>query len=116
MRTHNTIFIESQIVWQDNLDSPVEFPNQATNPSIIDDNEAHTIDKEEITICRSRSEVWGTDPTRRSKQISNKVLITKVTDDTPETSKIKIPKAFQDAIDSPEGNLWKDTMITNSPN
>jgi len=55
------------MVRQDNLDSPVEFPNQATNPSIIDDDEAHTIDKEEITTRRSRSEVWGTDPTRRSK-------------------------------------------------
>jgi len=54
--------------------------------------------------------VWGTDPTRWSELISNKVLITKVMDDIPKTTKIKIPKAFQDTMNSPEGNLWEDTM------
>ena len=41
LQTRNAIFIESQIVWQDNLDTPIEFLNQATDSSISDDNQAH---------------------------------------------------------------------------
>ena len=62
----------------------IEFPKQTINPS-SDDNEAHMTDKEEIPTHQSRSEVWGTDSTRLSKRISKKVLINKVTDNTPET-------------------------------
>jgi len=43
-----------------NLDSPIEFPNQTTNPS-SDDNEAHATDQEEISMCWSRSKVYACD-------------------------------------------------------
>jgi len=36
--------------------------------------------------------VWETDPTRWSELISNKVLITKVMDDIPKTTNIKLTK------------------------
>ena len=60
----------------------------------------------------TRSEVWGTNPTRQSERISNqavseKILITKDTNNAPE---IKTPKTYSDAIESPEGKLWKDAM------
>src|SRR6266481_1756031 len=47
-----------------------------------------------------RSEVWATDHRRRSECISNKVLNTKVTSDTPE---IETPKTHNDAV--PSSNL-----------
>ena len=60
------------------------------------------------------SEVWGTEPTRRSERLKDqeagdKVLITKVTSKEmlPE---ITIPRAYSDAISSPEGKFWKDAM------
>jgi len=46
--------------------------------------------------------VWGTDPTRRSEHISNKVLIAKTTGE--------LPKAYEDAVESPDGQQWKDAM------
>src|SRR5882724_9466988 len=49
----------------------------------------------------------GTDPTRRSKCISQKVFIMKTNSDTPE---IITPKGYKDAISSPEAKHWKDTM------
>ena len=74
----------------------------------------HTSDtnSDETRKKRSRSEVWGSNPTCRSEHLSNqetsnKVLIMKVTVNAPDT---KIPKAYSDAISSPEGKLWKDAM------
>ena len=69
-------------------------------------------ESDETQKKRSRSEVWGSDPTCRSKHLSNqetsnKVLITKVTVDAPD---IKIPKAYSNAISSLKGKLWKDAM------
>ena len=51
--------------------------------------------------------MWGTDPTRRSEHIRNKVLITKSNSDTPD---IKTPSNYDDAVNSPEGKLWRDVM------
>ena len=67
----------------------------------------HTDAKDEAPRQRTRSEVWGTDPTRRSKRISNKVLIAKTTSDAPAP---QLPKAYEDAMESPEGQQWKDAM------
>src|SRR5882724_10112167 len=62
--------------------------------------------KEETPGRRTRSEVWGTDPTRRSERISNMILIT-TADNAPA---IKNPKTYREAIESPEGPLWKEAM------
>ena len=62
--------------------------------------------KEETPGRRTRSEVWGTDPTRRSERISNRILIT-TTDNAPV---IKHPKTYRDAIETPEGPHWKEDM------
>jgi len=61
---------------------------------------------------RTRSEVWGTDPTRRSERISNqgsndKVLTMKATE---KETDIKMPKTYSEAINSPESKLWRDAM------
>src|SRR5882724_1144117 len=61
---------------------------------------------------RTRSEVWGTDPIRRSDRLSNqedskKVLVTRAVGNM---SKIRTPKAYNDAINLPEGKLWKEAM------
>src|SRR5882724_389601 len=61
---------------------------------------------------RTRSEVWGIDPIRRSDRLSNqeageKVFITKTTSNTPE---MYTPKAYTDTVNSPEGKLWKEAM------
>ena len=61
---------------------------------------------------RTRSEVWGTDPIRRSDRLSNqeaseKVLVTRAVGNT---SKIRTPKAYNDVINLPEGKLWKEAM------
>jgi len=60
----------------------------------------------------TRSEVWGTNPVRRSECITNqsvneKVLVMKANADLHE---IKIPKAYTDAIKSLEGKSWKEAM------
>ena len=56
--------------------------------------------------------VWGNDPVWRSKRLTNqgvseKVLITKANSDM---SGIRLPKAYNDAVNSPEGRLWKEAM------
>ena len=61
---------------------------------------------------RTRSEVWGIDPIRRSDHLSNqevgeKVFITKMTSNTPE---IYTPKAHTNTVNSPKGKLWKEAM------
>jgi len=60
----------------------------------------------------TKSEVWGTDPIRRSECLSNqeaseKVLVTRAVSSIP---KISTPKAYIDTINSPEGKLWKEAM------
>ena len=57
----------------------------------------------------TRSEVWGTAPTRRSDRIAgeNKILATRTQDNVPN---IVIPWAYSNAIHTPEGKLWKDAM------
>ena len=86
--------------------SLVEFPSQETGK--VDDAQAS--EGNETRRRRTRSEVWGTDPTRRSERFTNpsdKVLVTRVHEHAPE---IKIPRAYTDAVRSPEGKLWKDAM------
>ena len=56
----------------------------------------------------TRSEVWGTDTTGRSEWISNRVLITKTNED--DTPAVKLPKVYNDAVESPEGHHWKESM------
>jgi len=57
-------------------------------------------------------DVWGTKPIMRSEHISNqgaskKVLVARA---VSSMSKICIPKAYTDAINSPKGKLWKEVM------
>jgi len=59
-----------------------------------------------------QSEMWGTDPIRRSDRFSNqeaskKVLVTRAVGNT---SEICTPKVYNDAINLPEGKLWKEAM------
>jgi len=51
--------------------------------------------------------VWGADPTRQSECITDKVLITKLEEDSP---MIKIPRAYEDAMRSLEGRHWREVM------
>ena len=90
--------MEIQMTLNNGANSPIEFPSQTTGSN--DENHTHMEDKEEESKQWTRTEVSGTDPTRPSELISNKVLITKTMDDIPVT---KIPKMYKDAMDSPEG-------------
>src|SRR6266481_2557487 len=54
-------------------------------------------DTDEARKRQPRSEVWATDHTRQSEHISNKILITKVTSDTPE---IESTKTYNDDVPS----------------
>src|SRR5882672_2547079 len=97
--------MENQMARNDNTELPIEFPSQTTETS--HDNGTHMEAKDESSKWQTRSEVWGTDPTRRSERISDKVLITKTGEDSPV---IKTPKAYRDAMNSPEGKQWRDAM------
>jgi len=94
----NVIFTKDQSNWNDKEGSPIELPSQVTETS--DEKDTHMEDQEDMARHQTRSEVWGTDPTRRSERISNKVLIAKTTSDTPAA---QLPKAYEDAVESPEG-------------
>src|SRR5882724_2795696 len=85
--------------------SQIEFSSQNTETS--NDSNTHADAKDETSRRRTRSEVWGMEPTRRSECITNTVLITKSGEESPA---IKTPKAFEDAINSPEGKHWRDVM------
>src|SRR5882724_803182 len=104
LRSRNVIFMEDRITRRDNRSS-MEFSSQDTETT--NDNNTHTDAKDEAPRRRTRSEVWGTDPTRRSERITDKVLITKVGEDSPV---IEIPKAYEDAVKSPEGKHWREAM------
>src|SRR5882724_6426721 len=104
LRSRNVIFVESQSSRNEAVEPPIEFPSQTAEAT--DDNNNKPDEKEETPGRRTRSEVWGTDPTRRSKRISNRILITTV-DNTPA---IKNPKTYREAVESPEGPLWKEAM------
>jgi len=69
----------------------------------------HTENQRNTSRRQTRSEVWGTDPIRRSERINNKVLIAKTTSDAPAPHY----QAYEDAMESPEGQQWKDAMDTN---
>src|SRR5882672_11581983 len=47
------------------------------------------------------------DATRKYERINDKVLIAKAADNVPAT---RLPKAYKDAVGSPEGHLWKNMM------
>src|SRR5882724_9234832 len=105
LRSHNVIFTEDQSNRNDKEGSPIEFPIQTTETS--NEKDTHAENQEDMSRRRTRSEVWGTDPTRRSERISNKVLIAKTTSDAPAP---QLPKAYEDAMESLEGQQWKDAM------
>ena len=92
------MFTEDQSNRNDKEESPIEFPSQVTETS--NEKDTHTEDQEDTSRRWTRSEVWGTDPTRRSECISDKVLIAKTTGDTPVA---QLPKAYEDAVESPDG-------------
>ena len=104
LRSHNMIFMENQTMRRDNL-SPIEFLSHNTETS--NNNNTHMDAKDEAPRRRTKSEVWGTDPTRRSEHITDRVLITKSGEDSPV---IEIPKAYEDAMRSPEGKHWREVM------
>jgi len=105
LRWHNVIFTEDQSNQNDKEGSPIEFPSQVTENS--NEKDTHMEDQEDMSRQQTRSEVWGTDPTRRSECISNQVLIAKTTSDAPVP---QLPKAYEDAVESSEGQQWKDAM------
>ena len=80
----------------------VEFSNQEDKNE--DDNQEH---ESEAKTRQTRSKVWGTEPSRRSEHLQdqktdNQVLITKtIGDENP--PKIKIPRTYSQAVNSPEG-------------
>ena len=113
-------FLHGRKANRHNKDEPAAITFQV-KPTIVDQEPAHTESAyiEELSDSTSiepkkwctKSEVWGTDATRQSERISNqgaseKVLVTKAISN-PE---IWIPKAYTDAINSPEGKLWKEAM------
>ena len=102
LRSHNIIFMENKPKRGDSEGTPVKFPS--TEPE--DTRDTSMMEDDELRKRQTRSEVWGSDPTRRSERISNKVLIMEAQD----SPKIKIPKAYSNAINSPEGKSWKDAM------
>ena len=76
-RSQNMIFIEG-IGHRGNGGETVEFSNQDDNKK--EDNQGH---EDETKTRRTRSEVWGTEPSRRleclqDQKNDNQVLITKV--------------------------------------
>jgi len=123
LRSRNVIFLEGRAN-RVNKDEPVSVVFPVTE-STTEQAPAHTRSAyiEEVTDMgdgskkRSiRSEVWGSDPVRRSKRLSNqeaskevseKVLVTRAISSAPE---IRTPRAYNDAINSPEGKLWKEAM------
>src|SRR6266481_4985663 len=93
--------------------SIVEFPSP-DNTFLDTETANHQIESDgnEARRRRTRSEVWGMDPTRHSEQLSNpsvnnSVLVTKI---NHATLVIKVPQAYSDAIHSPEGKYWRDAM------
>ena len=60
------------------------------------------------------SEVWGTEPSRRSEHLqdqrtNDQVLIMKVINNE-HSLEIKIPRTYSKAVISPERKSWKDVM------
>src|SRR5882724_6212515 len=75
---------------------------------VTDEKDTHIENEEDTNKRWTRSKVWGTDPTRRSECISNRVLITKASEDDAPVA--KLPKMYKDAVESPEGQHWKEAM------
>ena len=64
LRLRNMIFVESQTSWNEAVEPPIEFLGQTAEAT--DDNNDPD-EKEETPGRRTRSEVWGMDPTRQSE-------------------------------------------------
>jgi len=109
IRSRNVIFVEGDAHRRNNDDPPVlEFPNQES--AHIEEMAGTEAEAEEKSKRRTRSEVWGTDPVRRSERTTGqdeKVLIMKDKCDSPD---IRIPKTYADAIKTPEKARWKKAM------
>ena len=107
-RSCNMIFTEGT-GHQNNEGETVEFSNQEDKDK--DDNQEH---ENEVKTRWTRSEVWETEPSRRSEHLqdqktNNQVLITKtIEDENP--PEIKIPQTYSQAVNSPEGKSWKEAM------
>src|SRR5882672_3711481 len=69
----NIIFMEDQSNRNDKAEHPIDFPSQPTE--VNEDKNTLTEDQTELPRWQTRSEVWGTDPTRKSKRINDKILI-----------------------------------------
>ena len=107
-RSQNVIFIEGTS-HQSNEGKTLEFSNQENEKE--NDSQGH---EEEVKTRRTRSKVWGTEPSRRSEHLQdqktdNQVLVTKVIEEE-NTPEIKIPRTYSQAINSLEGKSWKDVM------
>src|SRR5467141_1318368 len=84
LRSCNVIFMEGQEAHDEGTRSTsMEFETQDTETAEDNDKDAHSTGEDESSKRRTRSEVWGTDPTRRSEHIGNKVLITNTNSNTP---------------------------------
>ena len=110
--SHNVIFMDGIAHCQiKDTPSTLPFPKQeSTHIEEVTKAEAKAeVKAEESRRRHTRSEVWGTDPTRRSDQLAgkNKILATRTQDNVPD---IVISQAYSDAIHTPEGKLWKDVM------
>ena len=107
-KSHNVIFIEGT-GHRNNEGKTVEFSNQGDKDK--DDNQEH---ENKAKTRRTRSEVWGIEPLRRSEHLQdqktdNQVLITKtIEDENP--PEIKIPGTYSQAVNSSEGESWKEAM------
>ena len=107
-RSQNVIFIEGTS-HRNNEGKTLEFSNQEDEKE--NDSQGH---EEEVKTRQTRSEVWGTEPSRRSERLQdpktdNQVLITKVIEEE-NTPDIKIPQTYSQAVNSLEGKSWKDAM------
>src|SRR5882724_870626 len=103
LHSHNVIFMEGESPRGYSAGATsMEFQKQ--NTEAVEDKDK---DEDEAPRRWTRSEVWGTDPTRRSEHIGNKILITKTNKDSPD---VQMPRNYEEAVNSPETKLWKDAM------
>jgi len=110
LRSHNVIFMEEKANRGVKDEPAITFP--MSKPTIVNQEPAHSgsayIEKvsdsmsDEPKKQHTKLEVWGTDPTRWSEHLSNqgvseKILVMKAVSNP----KIRIPKAYTDAFNSP---------------
>ena len=77
-------------------------------------NEDQVISENKVKERQTRSEIWETEPMRRSEwiqdqEVSSTVLVTKTVNKGP-SLEIKIPRTYLNTIKSSKGKFWKDAM------